>query len=222
MNDPKLVKEQEKTLETPRMKAGIPAKMLFFLMDLVYGKTANLSKFLVLEIVARMPYAAWENVSYVAITHTHGKPKFARKIHDEVLHARAEQDNETWHLLILEELTGKTKKHYGFLRMKAIPQILAFVYYQISWILYAIKPRMSYKLNAEFEDHAEHEYMQYVKDHPEHDSELWESAFKDDYGNFETVSNLLRNIGLDERIHKKRSLDLIDKARFSDKGREED
>ena len=64
--------------------------------------------------------------------------------------------------------------------------------------------------------------MQYVKDHPEHDSELWESAFKDDYGNFETVSNLLRNIGLDERIHKKRSLDLIDKARFSDKGREED
>ena len=217
MNDLNLTAEQEVTLKTPRMKPGSAAKILFKLMDAVYGKSANLSKFLVLEIVARMPYAAWENVSYVAITHTHAKPKFARKIHDEVLHARHEQDNETWHLLILEELTENKEKPYGYIRTKIIPQVLAFVYYQISWILYAIKPRLSYQLNAEFEDHAEHEYMQYVKDHPEHDDEVWVSEFKDDYGQFETVSNVLLNIGLDERVHKIRSLELIDKARFNDR-----
>jgi ubiquinol oxidase len=30
-----------------------------------------------------------------------------------------------------------------------------------------IRPDWSYRLNADFEDHAEHEYMAYVAEHPE-------------------------------------------------------
>ncbi len=39
-------------------------------MELLYGKGRNLEKFRVLELVARVPYQAWENVAYVAVTHT--------------------------------------------------------------------------------------------------------------------------------------------------------
>jgi len=209
--------EQKKTLESPRIKPGIPAKILFGLMDLVYGKKATLSKFLVLEIVARMPYVAWEQVSYVAITHTHSDPKFARKIHSTVIESREQQDNETWHLLILEELTQKRNKKQPLLKIRIIPQILAWIYYHISWLLYVLKPKMSYQLNVEFEDHAEHEYMQYVQDHPEVDDQKWESTFKADYGNYETVGDMLRRIGLDEREHKELSQKEVDQARFSQK-----
>lgn len=216
LSSAELKAEQEKTLNSKRLKTGVPAKILFKAMDFIYGKKATLSKFLVLEIVARMPYVAWEQVSYVAITHTHSSPKFAREIHGEVIDAREQQDNELWHLLIIEELTQKKGKRHGLIKVRVLPQILAYIYYHISWLLFVIKPKLSYQLNAEFEDHAEHEYMQYVLDHPEIDDEKWESTFKKDYGNFETVGDLLRNIGLDERHHKQKSLDQIENPRFGD------
>lgn len=209
-----LTLEQSVTLATPKMKPGIPAKILFTLMDNVYGKEATLQKFLVLEIVARMPYVAWEQVSYVAITHTHSDPHFAKDIHDNVVESREQQDNETWHLLILEELTQKKKMRSGFWKIRVLPQILAYVYYHISWLLYVIKPRWSYQLNAEFEDHAEHEYMKFVASHPEFEDEKWESDFKQSYGDHETLADLFRQIGLDEREHKELSLEKIEQARF--------
>ncbi|HMS24618.1 MAG TPA: alternative oxidase [Acidimicrobiia bacterium] len=215
LSSSELKKEQQKTLETPRMHYGISAWLLFRLMDVVYGRKAALSKFLVLEIIARMPYVAWEQVSYVAITHTHSAPKFARRIHGEVLDAREQQDNELWHLLIIEELTQtRGYKKHGLIRVRVLPQILAYLYYHLSWFLYVLKPRWSYLLNAQFEDHAEHEYMGYVRDHPETDDEKWESSFRDEYGNYETVGDLLRAIALDERHHKLKSLEQIEQARF--------
>jgi ubiquinol oxidase len=54
----------------------------------------------------------------------------------------------------------------GFLLYRLIPQVIAFFYYQISWLLYVFKPAWSYRLNAAFEDHAEREYMQFVAEHP--------------------------------------------------------
>ena len=64
----------------------------------------TLEKFRVLELVARVPYQAWENVAYVAVTHTASEPGFARRVFDRVRVNRWEQDNEQWHLLILEEM----------------------------------------------------------------------------------------------------------------------
>lgn len=209
-----LIKEQQVTLETKRMKYGLPAKFLFRLMDVIYGRKATLSKFLVLEIVARMPYVAWEQVAYIAITHTHSSPLFAKKIQDVVDDSREQQDNETWHLLIIEELTQVRGKKHGRLRIRVIPQVLAYFYYHISWLLYVGKPKWSHQLNAQFEDHAEHEYMKYVLDHPELENEKWKGSFKQEYGDYETVADLLRRIGLDEREHKIKSLEQIDQARF--------
>jgi len=58
-----LKQEQGKTLAAPRMRYGLLARLLFVSMDILYGRTKTLAKFRVLEIIARMPYQAWENVA---------------------------------------------------------------------------------------------------------------------------------------------------------------
>ena len=35
-----------------------------------------------------------------------------------------------------------------------------------TWLMTALRPRMAFRLNADFEDHAEHEYMRFVEEHP--------------------------------------------------------
>jgi len=98
---------------------------------------------------------------------------------------------------------------------RIVPQVIAFFYYQISWLLYVIKPSWSYRLNVEFEDHAEREYMLFVQEHQELESEPFESDFKKDYGDFPTMADVIRQIGYDERMHKEESLAKISAARFA-------
>jgi len=215
LNSQELKKEQEITLDTPRRRYGSLGELLFIFMDLVYGKKRTLSKFKVLEVVARVPYQAWENVAYIAITHMYGKPDFARRIFEFVTESRRQQDNEQWHLLILEELVHAKGIRENFFLHRILPQIVAFLYYHTSWFLYVIRPALSYALNADFEDHAEHEYMEFVRENPELEKEPFESDFAQDYGRFGSLADLFRQIGYDERIHKEESLERIERARFS-------
>jgi len=205
---------QTETLAQPRRRYSLAAKALFATMDIAYGTRDTLAKFRVLEIVARVPYQAWEHVGYIAITHTSETPELARAVHDRVIAARAEQDNEQWHLLILEELLRARNERHGFLRGFALPQLMAFVYYQLSWLLYTISPSLSHRLNADFEDHAEHTYMSFVTDNPWTDETPWTSAFHEDYGHHATLGDLLRQIGHDERMHRLESEKLINNARY--------
>lgn len=207
---------QAETLARPRRPYSIAARCLFGAMDLLYGRKGSLRKYRVLEIVARVPYQAWENVAYVAITHTSSTPEFAREIHDRVVGVRAQQDNEQWHLLILEEMLHASGHRRTLILDRLMPQFAAFVYYQLSWFLYTLSPRWSYRLNADFEDHAEHEYMSWVRDRPELDDTPWVSVFAEDYGEHTTVGDLFRSIGNDERIHKEESEAMIEAARFGD------
>lgn len=207
--------EQAATLGAPRRSYGLLARTLFFGMDLVYGRKRTLKKFTVLEVIARVPYQAWEHVAYVAMTHTYRTPGFARRVFEFIKESRAQQDNEQWHLLILEEWLQKDGVRESFLLYRLAPQFVAFFYYHVSWLLYVIDPKLSYALNADFEDHAEHEYMEFVRDHPELEERPFESEFKADYGNLATLADVLRRIGLDERHHKDESLARIAAPRFS-------
>ncbi len=213
MKDLKL--EQEKTLQDPRRQYSLLARILFLYMDTFYGRRKRISKFKVLEVIARVPYQAWEHVAYIAMTHTYTVPDFARRIFDFVKESRAQQDNEQWHLLILEEMTQKKGIRENFFLYRILPQFMAFFYYHISWLLYVIKPSLSYGLNADFEDHAEHEYMEFVRENPQFETEPFQSEFKQDYGDFKSLADLFRNIGLDERMHKEESLNRIVHARFN-------
>ncbi len=206
--------EQAATLASPRRKASLSAKALFTTMDVLYGKARTLPKFRVLELVARVPYQAWENVAYVALTHTARETSFARRIFDKVRVSRFEQDNEQWHLLILEELVDEQPDRLSFVKHRIVPQILAFVYYQLSWLTYAIRPKWSYRLNADFEDHAEHEYALLVQEHPEWEDVPYSGSFIDDYGAYDSLADLFRQIGYDERLHKVESESRMAAPRF--------
>ncbi|HLI01400.1 MAG TPA: alternative oxidase [Acidimicrobiales bacterium] len=209
-----LVRAQEETLQSPRRSYSVGAIVLFRLLDAIYGKPRTLSKFKVLELVARVPYQSWEQVAYIAITHTQRRTELARRIFDRVTESRAQQDNEQWHLLILEERILAAGTREGYFRFTVIPQAIAFAYYQLSWLLYVIRPAWSYQLNADFEDHAEHEYASLVAEHPEWEQEPFESAFTEDYGPIATVADLFRQIGYDERVHKEESVARMNAPRF--------
>ena len=212
---PNLKDEQEKTLASPRRNYGLLGRILFVGMDLVYGRPKTLSKFKVLEVIARVPYQSWEHVAYIAMTQTYAEPHFARRIFEFVRESRGQQDNGQWHLLILEDLVQQKGIRESFFLCRILPQFIAFFYYHASWLLYVMKPAWSYALNADFEDHAEHEYMEFVRGHPELESEPFESDFKKDYGDFPSLADLFRRIGLDERLHKEESLARMVRPRFS-------
>jgi ubiquinol oxidase len=209
-----LKQAQAETLNHERPAFGLLARILFAVMDLAYGKARTMLKFRVLEVVARVPYQAWESIGYVAITHVYANAPLARSIHERVRLARDEQDNEQWHLLILQEYLDRRGQRGGWLLHRMLPQVLALVYYYVSWLLYVIRPALSYELNRDFEAHAEREYMLFVKDHPELENEPFESLFKQDYGAYPNMAELLLSIGLDEREHKLASERLIQHARF--------
>jgi hypothetical protein len=206
---------QQTSLDTPRRRYSLSARALFTMMDLLYGKPRSLEKFRVLELVARVPYQAWENVAYVAVTHTASQPRFARRIFNRVRTSRLEQDNEQWHLLILEELTADRPKR-RVVRNRVVPQILAFGYYQLSWLLYVTRPKWSYRLNADFEDHAEHEYALLVNEHPEWESVPYDGEFASEYGRYDSRADLFRQIGHDERLHRLESEARMADPRFGD------
>ena len=112
-----LLAAQQQTLAMPRRRAGIPARLLFTTMDLLYGRRRTLSKFKMLELIARVPSA-------------------------------------------------------------------------------------------------EHEYMEFVAEHPGWETEPFESAFTGDYGRFDSLADLFRQIGHDERVHKQESLAQAAASRF--------
>jgi ubiquinol oxidase len=209
-----LIRAQRQTIDSPRRAYGLAARALFRSLDLIYGRERTLSKFKVLELVARVPYQSWEQVAYIAITHVPHQIGLARRIYDRVVETRAQQDNEQWHLLILEELIADSGRRESRWRYYWIPQAIAFVYYQLSWLLYVLHPARSYRLNADFEDHAEHEYMTLVAEHLEWEKEPFTSAFTADYGSFDSLADLFRQIGHDERVHKQESLARIRRPQF--------
>jgi len=208
-----LVANQQLHLKGRRRDYSFASRTLFKTMDLVYGEPRTLEKFRVLEVVARVPYQAWENVAYIAMTHTSKQPDFARRVYDRARAARIEQDNEQWHLLILEELTKGTRR--GWLRGRIIPQLLALTYYQLSWLLFVVRPKWSYALNADFEDHAAHEYAQFVAEHPEYEDEPFESHFEPDFGSYESLADMFRQICHDEAVHRDESELMMTQPRFS-------
>jgi ubiquinol oxidase len=197
-----LVAAQQESLNSPRRRYGVAARALFTTLDMMYGKPRTLSKFKVLELVARVPYQAWEQAAYIAITHVHQRTTEARRIYDRVVATRSQQDNEQWHLLILDEQIDQRGIRESRLKYFWLSQLIAFVYYQLSWLLFVLRPRESYRLNADFEDHAEHEYAQLVAENPCWESEPFESKFTSDYGEYDSIADVFRQIGHDERVHK--------------------
>jgi alternative oxidase len=201
---------QAQTLDSPRLRYSLLARALFTAMNLAYGRAGTIVKFTMLEFIARVPYQAWERAGYFILARQRRRSALARRVFERIVQTRAEQDNEQWHLLILQDLVQRQGLRQSFLLHRLAPWLIAFFYYHVSWALLLIRPDWSYRLNADFEDHAEHEYMTFVADNPRLEAEPDPGTYAAEYGRFASLADLFRQIGHDERIHKLDSLANID------------
>jgi ubiquinol oxidase len=208
-----LLRAQRETLAASRMDYSLLARMMFKPVDLLYGSRGSFTKFAMLEIIARVPYQAWERMGYWALHRHRTRSALARRVFERIVEARADQDNEQYHLLIVEDLIDRQGLSRNWLLHRAAPWLIAFFYYHVSWVLFLIRPDWSYRLNAEFEDHAEHEYMTFVAQNPDLEHVPDPGTYAAEYGRYRCVADLLRQIGHDERVHKLDSLESMREPR---------
>jgi len=205
--------EQEKTLAAPALRSNVILKVMYWTMDKIYGPKPSLPKVKVLEILARYPYWAWENGGYRGLTRLHAatwepRANDIQRYKGYIQLGRKSQDNEEYHMLILEDIIAQKGMELGWLTHYLLPRVMAFVYYYLSRIIFYLSPAMSFYMNAAFESHAEHEYMKFAQAHPEWDEEPVESKYFDVYyPRQRTLGDLLRRIALDERDHMYASLE---------------
>jgi hypothetical protein len=209
-----LLHAQAQTLDAPRHRYSLLARLLFKATDLAYGAERSIVKFTMLEFIARVPYQAWERVGYLVLARHRRRYALAVRVFDRIVQTRAEQDNEQWHLLILQDLVQRRGLRQSLVLHRLVPWLIAFFYYHVSWMLLVIRPQCSYRLNADFEDHAEHEYMAYVAEHPELERQPDPGTYAPWYGRYGSLADLFRQIGHDERMHKLDSLADMHAPRF--------
>ncbi|MFP4520946.1 MAG: alternative oxidase [Fibrobacterota bacterium] len=211
--DENLKKEQEKTLGTEVMRPNFILRIAVVAFDILYGKKRTLPKFRVLEILARYPYTAWENGAYHVVTSAFCSSVSGEKkdkveyVLRHIAMGRKAQDNEQWHLVLLDEQIKNLGIKQGFFRHKIIPPLLTFGYYWLTRFMYRVRPSWSFHMNAAFESHAEHEYMKMAKENPDWENMKIQSEYFNYYPECQSLSDLIRRIGLDEREHMEESLE---------------
>lgn len=204
--------EQERTLKSPVLKPNCILRFMYITMDIIYGSKPSLFKCKVIEILARYPYWSWELGAYKKISSRYLSSTY-QKLDDttemylrHINMGREAQDNEQWHLMIIEDIIGQKKIPQPWLKATFLPSAMVFFYFIICRLIYYIRPEWQFAMNALFESHAEHEYMRMVKDNPSWETESIDSAFYAHYPKQKTMADLFRRIGLDEREHMQDSL----------------
>jgi len=196
-----LKKEQQSSLARPRYKYSAIARFFFLSMDLVTGRKVTLAKAKLLETLACVPYRAWENRQYKRMTHHYRDPGLVRLSRSIAAWGREAQDNEYWHLLVLNEKMKEDRTKDPWYLFPPIPCLMAASYAVMSWAMAFFAIRRAFLFNAEFEDHAEHIYAQFVQEHPEWENQPVNNEMVKQYGDFKTWADVFRRIGLDERDH---------------------
>jgi hypothetical protein len=196
-----LKKEQKASLARKRYKYSFIAKVFFFKMDVLTGKKTTLAKAKIIETLASIPYRAWEIRQYGRMTRRYKDEAFVQKARKIMLWGREAQDNEYWHLLVINEKMKEDNVKDPWYLHPIVPFLMVNAYILMSRILATFYISRAFLFNAEFEDHAEHVYAKFVEDHPELDTQPVNSNLIKEYGNFETWGDVFRRIGLDERDH---------------------
>jgi ubiquinol oxidase len=198
--------EQEATLARPPRPYGFIARLLFRGMDVFYGKEMTLGKMRMLEVLARIPYQAWEIRQYHKLNRKFSDPAYVERSEDLIRWGREAQDSEFWHLEVINEKMKRDGVRPKWFKDRIAPPVAALKYNVFSRIFAFLSLRAALKLNADLEDHAEHEYMKYVREHPELDEQPVEEEVVKEYGDFRTWGDVFRRLGLDERDHMNNSL----------------
>ncbi|MDO8803078.1 MAG: hypothetical protein Q7R35_01485 [Elusimicrobiota bacterium] len=201
-----LKKEQEATLTRPVRAYGVLARLLFRAMDIFYGKELTLGKARLLEILARVPYQAWEIRQYHRMNTCFSEKPAVAEAEDIIGWGREAQDNEFWHLQVINEKIIQEGITLNWFKDIFVLPVAAFQYNIFSRFLALLDIQAAFRLNADFEDHAEHEYMSFVRKHPELDEQPAVSSLLKDHRALKTWGDVFRRIALDEREHMNNSL----------------
>ncbi len=196
-----LKKEQQASNERPGQKHTLIEKFFFLTMDMMTGRKTTLSKAKLIEMLAGIPYRAWEIRQYARMTRLYKNLGLVDKAFQILEWSREAQDNEYWHLLIINEKMKEDKIKDSWYLFPVIPFVMILSYVIMTRVLALVCIRSAFQFNAAFEDHAEHVYAQFVEDNPEWEEQPVKSEKVREYGEFDNWADVFRRIGLDERDH---------------------
>ena len=95
--------------------------------------------------------------------------------------------------------------------VSAVPLLMVGFYAVLMRVMALAGIRRAFLFNAEFEDHAEHVYAQFVEEHPEWERQPVNNEQVKERGTLLTWTEVFRRIVLDERDHMNRSFEFCDK-----------
>ena len=208
---PDLKKEQKASSARPRYKYSLAARVFFLSMDLITGKKISFPKAKLIEILASIPYRAWETREYERMTRRYGDRALVQEARNIMMWSREAQDNEYWHLLVVNEKMKEDKIKDPWYLFPPIPRLMVGSYALLMRVMALTGIRSAFLFNAEFEDHAEHVYAQFVEEHPEWERQPVKNEQVQGHGELLTWADVFRRIGLDERDHMNMSFVFCDK-----------
>ena len=200
-----LRKEQQATLDRPALKYSFMARSFFKAFDLAIGSRTTLPKLELLEILAGVPYHAWEARRDRQCAGFPGDAQGREQARRLRAWARLARDNEFRHLQLLREKSAEENLEAPWFLRPALVGAMRFSYRLFAWALAKMALRRSLLFNAEFEDHAEHVYAEFVSRHPEWEAQPVTGPQARAYGEFASWADLFRRVSLDERDHRNRS-----------------
>ena len=196
-----LKKEQQASNERPCQKYTLIEKFFFLTMDMLTGKKTTLSKAKLIEMLASIPYRSWEIQQYARMTRLYKNLGLVDEAFQIIEWSREAQDNEYWHLLIVNEKMKEDGIKDAWYLFPVIPFFMIISYVIMTRVIAIISIRTAFRFNVTFEDHAEHVYAQFVADNPEWEEQPVQSEKVKEYGEFDNWADVFRRIGLDERDH---------------------
>jgi hypothetical protein len=200
-----LKKEQRASLARPSYKYSLAARFFFLAMDLATGRKVTLAKAKLLEILACIPYRGWEALQYARLTRLYQNRELVQQARRIISWGREAQDDEYWHLLVINEKLKENGLRDPWYLFPLITFFMVWSYILLARPLAFFRLRRAFLFNAEFEDHAEHVYAQFVQDHPEWEEQPVNNELVAQYTALNTWADVFRRIGLDERDHRNNS-----------------
>ena len=196
-----LKKEQQSSLTRPPCKYSRAAKLFFRSMDWITGKKTTLAKAKLIEMLASIPYRAWELRQYARLTGNFRNEDLIKEAREIIAWSREAQDNEYWHLLVIHEKMKEDGSQDPWYLFPPFTFLTVGFYIIFTRVLAWISMRRAFLFNAEFEDHAEHVYARFVAEHPEWEQQPVSNEQVKEYADLPTWADVFRRIGLDERDH---------------------
>lgn len=209
-----LKKEQQDSLARPRYKYSMVARFFFLAMDIATGRKVTLAKAKLLEILACVPYRGWETLQYARMTRHYKNIELVQEARSIIAWGREAQDNEYWHLLVINEKMRADGLNDPWYLFPPITFFMGWSYVLLARVLAFFSTHRAVLFNAEFEDHAEHVYAQFVQEHPEWEKQPVRNELVAKYTAVDTWADVFRRIGLDERDHRNTSFAFCGKTEF--------